>query len=91
MNTPLEDELRQLEKSPIAPSGCWIETGKCSKREWRQTYWRSETPCFVGKRGGMTRRKYIGKEGSPQHQEAIEAVQRRERISKIRAIIRVGD
>lgn len=84
---PLEEELRRLEKGPVAPDGAWIEVGSVYGRDWRQVYWRSETRCFPGKNGGMVKRKYIGQEGSPRHKQALEAVANRERISRIRRIL----
>lgn len=73
---PAEKTAHPLEQE--APDGAWIECGKVAGREFRQAYWRSEKPIFPSRNGrGLVRRRYIGREGGPEHQKAIEAYQRR--------------
>lgn len=75
---PIHEEIKQLLRGPLAPDGAWIEVGKVSGRNFIQAYWRSNTPIFEGKR-----RKYIGKAGSPKHQEAITAQKNSDRLRSL--------
>jgi hypothetical protein len=80
----LELERDRLKALPVAPRGCWIETGKVTGREFRQAWWRSRKAIFESKGSrGNVKTCYIGEEGSPEHQEAKRAKERRERLKDI--------
>lgn len=80
---PAEKTAHPLEQE--APPGCWIECGKVPGRKFRQAYWRSNSPIFPSARGrGLVCRRYIGKEGSPDHMRAIEAYRKRKAAERKR-------
>jgi hypothetical protein len=65
-------EKQRLEQN-LSPDGAWIECAPVyGRKNWVQAYWRSNTPIFDGKK-----RKYIGKQGSPKHCEALAQVSNR--------------
>jgi hypothetical protein len=86
----LHDEMARLEQErdrlkaegSIALPGCWIETGVVKGRQFRQAWWRSQQAMFPSKRvsGEMVKTCYIGEEGGAEHQEAIAARERRNRL-----------
>jgi len=92
MNELLQQRLELL-KMEIAPDGAWIEIGVVAGRRFRQAYWRAQDRIFIGKRNGQKcRRSYIGEEGSPKHQKALEALHNRERLRSLdRQIKLLGD
>lgn len=79
----INQEIARLKKN-LAPDGAWIETGMVSGREWRQAYWRSDSPIFGG-----SKRKYIGKVSSPKYYQAIEAVQNRKRLKSLEYQVKI--
>ncbi|KAM3112757.1 hypothetical protein [Phormidesmis sp. 146-33] len=79
----LEQERDRLKaEGTIALPGCWIETGVVKGRQFRQAWWRSGKAMFPSKRvpGEMVKTCYIGEEGGMEHQEAIAARKRRNRL-----------
>ncbi|NJK51681.1 MAG: hypothetical protein HC936_00920 [Leptolyngbyaceae cyanobacterium SU_3_3] len=79
----LEQERDQLKaEGAIASTGCWIETGVVDGRQFRQVWWRSKQAMFPSKRvsGEWVKTCYIGEEGGVEHQEAIAARDRRNRL-----------
>lgn len=80
---PLQEERDRLLRSNLPPESAWLETCMVSTG-FRQAYWRSREPCLNGKK-----RQYIGKENSPAHQAAIEAVANRKRLASIEKQLRL--
>jgi hypothetical protein len=74
------DRLRA--EGAIAPEHCWIETGAIKGRQFRQAWWRSQQAMFESKRipGEMVKTCYIGEEGGVEHEEAISARERQDRL-----------
>lgn len=63
----------------IAPENCWLEVAKCHNRPGSfQVFYRSTEPIFNGKK-----RKYIGMRNSPKHQQAADAIERRDYLHSI--------
>lgn len=86
----LRQEQQRLERSSLAPEGAWIEEGKCSKRHFRQAYWRAFKAIFIGTRSGApTHRRYIGKVGSEKHKAAVASWQNRRKLEEVKGRIRL--
>lgn len=86
----LEQERNHILKDgPIALKGTWIETCQVSNRKgWRQAMWKFSKPIFRSKRRhedseALCKTQYIGKVGSPQHQQALAAIFRRKQLAQI--------
>jgi hypothetical protein len=88
MDTPEEQIAAICREGPIAPDGVWIETGKVSGRAFRQAWYRSRSPCFAPARKGDLPKKtqYLGQVGSDRHKEAVKAIERRNKIKKLRKL-----
>lgn len=84
--TYLECEITQIEaEGCVAPVGCWIEEYTAFDGVSRHVRYNSRAPMFLGKRsGGMVRKSAIGKANSPEHQQAKNAIARRNRIQALR-------
>lgn len=79
-------------EGPVAAEGIWIETGKVSRRTFRQAWYRSRKAIFKPKRGdALVKRKYLGKVGSPAHQEAIAAIARRNEINRLKKEMKIDE
>lgn len=99
----VQQQLLQLEQErnlifqegPIAAKGTWIETCQVSNRKgWRQAMWKSSKPIFRSRRRqgnseALCKTQYIGKAGSPQHQEALAAISRRKQLAQIHKQIKL--
>ena len=92
----LHEQLARLEQErdlilkdgPIAEKGTWVETCKVSNRKgWRQAMWKSNKPIFTPRRksdsGALCKTQYIGKVGSPEHQQALASISRRKHLNRI--------
>jgi hypothetical protein len=86
-----ESEISRIEREGyVPPLGCWIEEYTASSGSSRHVRYNSRAPSFVGKRsGGKVRKSGIGKANSPEHQQAKEAIARRNRIQALRRQIKV--
>lgn len=67
----------------IAPDHCWIERWQRSPNFIEARY-KARSAIFPSKRGGLASCQYIGKVGSPEYSSALDAVERRNRIGKLR-------
>jgi hypothetical protein len=81
----LKSQISQIEKEGyVPPVGCWLEEYTASSGTSRHVRYNSRAPSFPGKRsGGMVRKSAVGKKDSPQHQQALAAIARRNRISAL--------
>jgi hypothetical protein len=88
MDTPEEQIAAICREGPIAPDGCWIETGKVSGKAFRQAWYRSRSPCFAPARKGDLPKKtqYLGAVGGDRHKEAVKAIERRNKLKKWKKI-----
>jgi hypothetical protein len=87
--TPEEQISAIRREGPIAPDGCWIETGKIKGKEFRQAWYRSRSPCFPPIRGStQVKSRYLGVAGGDKHREAKKAIERREKIRKLKKQIK---
>lgn len=86
--TPEEQIAAIKREGPIAPDGIWIETGKVSGKAFRQAWYRSRSPCFAPARKGDLPKKtqYLGAVGGDRHKEAVKAIERRNKIKKLKKI-----
>lgn len=67
---------RLIKEAEFAPDNGWIETGIIMGKSFRQAWWR-------GNFAGGKKTIYIGKEGSPEHQKAINAQKARRQLKKV--------
>jgi hypothetical protein len=89
IDTPEEQIAAIYKEGPIAPDGCWIETGKIKGKEFRQAWYRSRSPCFPPIRGStQVKSRYLGVAGGDKHREAKKAIERREKIRKLKKQIK---
>lgn len=84
--TPEEQIAAIRREGPIAPDGVWIETGKVSGKAFRQAWYRSRSPCFTPARKGdaLKKSQYLGAVGGDRHKEAVKAIERRNKIKKLK-------
>jgi hypothetical protein len=82
--TPDEQIAALRREGAVAPEGYWIETGKV-KGNFRQAWYRSRSPCFPPIKGSLpVKTQYLGVAGGDKHKEAIKAIERRNRIKKLK-------
>lgn len=77
-------------EGPVAPSNCSIERWQRSPGYIEARY-RARSAIFAGKRGGKTSRLFIGRVGSAEYEEALAAVDRRNRIEKLQKQLTIGE
>jgi hypothetical protein len=90
LDSTSEEQIAAIKREgPIAPDGCWIETGKIKGKEFRQAWYRSRSPCFPPIRGStQVKSRYLGVAGGDKHREAKKAIERREKIRKLKKQIK---
>lgn len=72
-----------FEAGEVAQKGAWIEVDKVGSRNFRQARWCSENLTTETSSKRSRTRRYIGREGSPEHLEAIKMLERRREITRL--------
>jgi hypothetical protein len=74
----------------VPPPGVWIECQAVYGSEFRQCFWKSrKSRRWEGDISLLkSRKRYIGKENSPSHRQAKEAVARRNKINELKKQLR---
>lgn len=79
-------EIDRLERLGLPPPGAWIDLSTPAGSNFRQAKWKSREAIFDSGSNPETKLKsrYIGKENSAEHKEAIAQVERRKRIKELK-------
>jgi hypothetical protein len=72
---------RLIKEAEFAPDNGWIETGMVRGKAFKQAWWRGN---FVGGKKTI----YIGKEGSPEHKQAVNSQKARRQLKQVQKQIK---
>jgi hypothetical protein len=72
---------RLIKEAEFAPDNGWIETGMVRGKAFKQAWWR-------GNFAGGKKTIYIGKEGSPEHKQAVNSQKARRQLKRVQKQIK---